>query len=278
MTQVRDGLKALLLHIGRYTVRDRPAARVVVLCYHSVNPQGRLSSPTPALFARHLSWLAEHCDVVPFSGIPAAARRRTDRPVVSITFDDGYADNYEYAFPVLQRFGMPATFFLTVGFILNDAAVRQRIQRAWRSSLEPLSPLAWWQIREMRRGGMEFGAHSYGHFNLADLPAAAAEDDMRRARDVLEERLGEPITAMAYPFGKPRRHFTAETMSLAAKAGYRWAAAILSRSVRAQDAPLALPRFSVLQDSPGTIGDKVLGTWDLLGYWQERLPAALGRD
>lgn len=278
MIQLRDGLKASLLHIGRYTARPSPATRVVVLCYHSVNPSGALASPTPALFARHLCWLKEQCDVVPFGCVPAATRRQTHRPVVSVTFDDGYADNYEYAFPVLQRYGVPATFFLTAGFVVNDAATRQRIQSSWRLSSGQIYPLEWWQIREMRRGGMEFGAHSYGHFNLAELSNGAAEDDMRRAKDVLEDRLGEPVTSMAYPFGKPRRHFTSETANLAAKVGYQFAAAILSRSVRAHDSRLAVPRFSVTQDSPGTIRDKVLGTWDLLGFWQERLPAVLIRD
>jgi peptidoglycan/xylan/chitin deacetylase (PgdA/CDA1 family) len=278
MMQLRDRLKASLLQIGRYTARHSPAARVIVLCYHSVNPAGALASPTPALFARHLLWLKEQCDVVPFGCVPAATRRQTNRPVVSVTFDDGYADNYEYAFPVLQRYGARATFFLTAGFVDKDAAVRQRLQSAWRSSSEQIHPLEWWQIREMRRAGMEFGAHSYGHFNLAELPHDAAEDDMRRAKDVLEERLGEPITSMAYPFGKPRRHFTSETVNLAAQVGYQSAAAILCRSVRAQDSPLAIPRFYVTQDSLATIRDKVLGTWDLLGYWQERLPAVLIRD
>jgi peptidoglycan/xylan/chitin deacetylase (PgdA/CDA1 family) len=243
-----------------------------------VNPAGALASPTPALFAQHLSWLTEQCHVVPFGCVPAATRRKTNRPVVSVTFDDGYADNYEYAFPVLQRYGVRAMFFLTAGFVEKGAAVRQRLQSAWRSSPDQIRPLEWWQIRQMRRGGMEFGAHSYDHFNLAELPKGAAEDDMRRAKDVLEERLGEPVTSMAYPFGKPRRHFTAETVNLAAKVGYQSAAAILCRPVRAQDSLFAIPRFYVTQDSLGTIRDKVLGTWDLLGYWQERLPAALIRD
>ena len=263
--------------MGRYTARQSPATRVVVLCYHSVNPSGALASPTPALFARHLSWLRDQCDMVPFGCVPAATRRKINRPVVSVTFDDGYADNYNYAFPILQRYGARATFFLTAGFVEKEAAVRQRLQSVWRSSCEQIHPLEWSQVREMRRGGMEFGAHSYGHVSLAELPNGAAEDDMRRAKDVLEARLGEPITSMAYPFGKPRRHFTNVTVNLAEKVGYQSAGAILCRSVRAQDSPLAIPRFYVTQDSLDTVREKVLGTWDLLGYWQERLPASLIR-
>ena len=127
----------------------------------------------------------------------------------------------------------------------------------------------------MRRAGMDFGAHTYSHFNLAELGAGAAEADLRRARDVMEERLAERITLMAYPFGKPRRHFTDQTVSLVAKVGYEYAAAIICRRVRDLDSPLVIPRFYVMNDGLNTLRDKTSGVWDPLGYVQERLPGIL---
>ena len=105
--------------------------------------------------------------------------------------------------------------------------------------------------------------------------AVAAEADLRQAKDVLEQRLAERITLMAYPFGKPQRHFTYQTVNLVAKAGYEYAAALICRRVKALDSPLMIPRFYVKNDALTTLRDKTSGAWDLLGSLQERLPAAL---
>ncbi len=280
MVPLRAWGKSLLLRVGRHTVLPSRFPRVIVLCYHSVHPTHPTSSAgstTPELFARHLSWLKEHCDTIPFRHVLEATRRKTKRPVVSITFDDGFADNYEHAFPLLQRYGVQATFFLTAGFLEKDPTVLERFQTLYQLPADQIRPLEWSHVREMRRAGMEFGAHSYSHLNLAKLRASAAETDLRQAKDVLEERLAERITLMAYPFGKPRRHFTNQTVNLVAKAGYEFAAAIICRRVRALDSPLVIPRFYVMQDGLTTLIEKTSGAWDLMGYWQERLPVALSK-
>jgi peptidoglycan/xylan/chitin deacetylase (PgdA/CDA1 family) len=224
-------------------------------------------SARPEVFAQHLQWLSAHCEIVPFSQVADAVRRPpADRPTVSITFDDGYADNYDLAFPLLRRHGARATFFLTAGFLERDPGVMKRFRQG-------LPPLEWGQVREMRRGGMEFGTHTYSHPNLRDLDRAGVEDELRRSKLIVEERLGEPVTAVAYPFGIPRRHFTKETMAIAAAAGYRYGAAITFRAVHRSPRPLAIPRLPV-PPAAGVrvVRDLVFGAWDLFGFWQERGP------
>jgi hypothetical protein len=93
----------------------------------------------------------------------------------------------------------------------------------------------------------------------------------------MEDRLGELITLTAYPFGKPKRHFTPETMDIVAKVGYDYAAAIMFRSVRASSSRYAVPRFYVTGDSVRTLQEKIFGAWELLGLWHERAPAFLQR-
>jgi peptidoglycan/xylan/chitin deacetylase (PgdA/CDA1 family) len=233
-------------------------------------------SATPDLFSQHVAWLKQNCLVVEFSRVVLAAKGSLcDRPVVAITFDDGFADNYEYAFPVLQQHGVPATFFITAGLLEKNPIVLERLQRLWGVRAEGIRPLDWPAVREMRRAGMEIGAHTYSHPNLARLDRHAAELEVRRSKEIIEDRLGAPVGIMAYPFGKPKHHFTAETVGVVSSAGYEYAGAVTWRGIRASDSPFRIPRFTCTEDSVSTLRDKVTGAWDLLGTWQEREPQGI---
>jgi peptidoglycan/xylan/chitin deacetylase (PgdA/CDA1 family) len=230
------------------------------------------------MFEQHLSWLKTHCMVIPFSKIPEVmGREGLGRPTVSITFDDGYEDNYEYAFPLLQQYRIPATFFVTVGLVEKDPAVVERFQMLRQCDYKHIRPLEWRQMDEMRKEGMEFGVHTYSHPNLARLKRDAAERELKRSKDIMEERLGKQISLMAYPFGKPKRHFTEETIELVANIGYEYAAAIAFRAVRVSDSPFDIPRFFVTMDPLGILREKVWGAWDVVGYWQEKAPLWLAK-
>ncbi len=265
-------LKKALSHLSPLLL-GRDLRRVVVLCYHSVHPHKRFASATPELFTRHLEWLREHCDLIPFAAAPGdAARRARARPAVAITFDDGYEDNHQYALPILSGLGVPATLFVTVGFIERIPGVIGRFRTLRRCNADDVRPLSWSQLKELRAAGLTIGAHTYTHPNLARMRARDAEEELSVARWVLEERLGERVHLMAYPFGKPRWHFTGETMTLVSRAGYEYAAAIGTRAVQPSDPLLAIPRFSVAGDDLGTLAQKVFGAWDLIGLWADHAP------
>ena len=144
------------------------ANRAIILCYHSIHPSKRFSSASPELFDRHLAWLGEHADVVSLADVRSVLPN--GRPRVAITFDDGYDDNYEHAFPILERHAMKATFFVTAGLLERDEAVVERfattLRRCPRADVEPMS---WGQARELHTAGHEIGAHTWSHPNLAEL-------------------------------------------------------------------------------------------------------------
>ena len=145
MVPLRRWAKSVLLRVGRHTVMPSPFPRVIVLCYHSVHPRSSDASTTPELFDRHLAWLKEHCDIIPFRRVLESTHRKTNRPMVSVTFDDGFADNYEYAFPLLRRYGVHATFFLTAGFLEKDPTVLERFQTLWRRRADSKWPAPYQQ-------------------------------------------------------------------------------------------------------------------------------------
>ena len=271
--------RALVQGPGRVWARRNPAHRVVVLCYHSIHPTKSFASATPDTFARHLDWLAAACDVVPLQAVAEGVRDRVrTRPTVAITFDDGYADNFEFAFPALQARRLPATFFVTAGLVELERRAVARMRELRQSGVDEVRPMTWDELRCMGAAGMEIGAHTCTHPNLARLDRAAAAHELHRSKAVIEERLDAPIRSMAFPFGKFGRHYTRETVALAAAAGYEYACAVLFRAVRPSDSPLAIPRFFITGgDDVRRLQEKVLGAWDVVGVWQQWCPLWLAQ-
>lgn len=274
----RRGVKRLGALGWRRLSASRCAPRAIGLCYHSIHPTKSYASVTPLMFERHLEWLSAACDVVPFRALPETARQAGhQRPKVAITFDDGYADNFEYAFPLLQKYSMPATVFITAGFIARDPGVLARFTTLRGTSVAETRPLQWSQVREMLTQNIEVGAHTYSHPNLAFLDRAQTRRELGVSREILEDGLQIPIAMMAYPFGKPKRHFSRQTVESVREIGYTQAAAILSRAVRYCDSSYALPRFFATGDTVADLARKVRGDFDYIGIWQEHAPLLIAR-
>src|SRR5262245_33946506 len=97
----------------------RPPVRALILLYHriadlEVDPWGL--AVTPEHFADQIAVLAGIAHPVRLDELASSrAQLRTRRPLVAVTFDDGYADNLHAALPILERYDVPATFFVTAG-------------------------------------------------------------------------------------------------------------------------------------------------------------------
>jgi peptidoglycan/xylan/chitin deacetylase (PgdA/CDA1 family) len=107
------------------------------------------------------------------------------KPII-ISFDDGYRDNYENAFPLLRKYGQTATFFIFT----------QPIQTA------NVDYLTWEMVAEMRQAGMEFGSHSHTHPDLSGRDTDFLINEILTSKQAIEEHLGEPIRIFCYPAGR----------------------------------------------------------------------------
>ncbi len=192
------------LHAGPVGVRNawlrlRRHTRCTVLLYHRVNDLSRDNLTTSTRrFAEHLSVLRRHYPVLSLSDALQAMRagRYLGPNLVVITFDDGYADNHEAAAPILERFGLPATFFVTVGHVNTSRPLEHDARSPHR-----FANLSWEQVRSLDARGFEIGSHGWSHTNLARCPLEEARREIRESRDLLARELGHPIRAFAYPFG-----------------------------------------------------------------------------
>jgi peptidoglycan/xylan/chitin deacetylase (PgdA/CDA1 family) len=191
-----------------------------------------------------LAWLAREREVVSLSTMVHALQAGKPLPEswVSITFDDGYLDNYQYAYPILRGLNLPATIFVVTGKVGRDPEFL---------TLE--------QIAEMRAHNIEFGAHTVDHVPLTSVPAEAAREQVLRSKEQLEQILGEPVQHFCYPHG----HFNATIESFVREAGFRSCCTENSGAVSNQADPLRLLRVGILgTDTQADFRLKVQGAYD----------------
>ena len=197
-------LPLLLLLIGVVLMHSSPG--VPVLNYHQVEQKnGNPLTLWPDQFEAQMAYLAdEGYTTITIDEMMDALEHGTplpEKPVI-ITFDDGYADNYEYAYPILKKYGFKATIFLIYDF----------------TNAYP-NYLTWEQIDEMKQSGLiHFESHTMTHANLAELTSV---DELRHeiadSHDLLSEKIGYDMHYIAYPGGR----VNPEIEEITRAAGYR---------------------------------------------------------
>jgi peptidoglycan/xylan/chitin deacetylase (PgdA/CDA1 family) len=271
MSMLRRCGRAAALSMGPLLARWFQPRRVI-LCYHSIHPNRPFRSATPEVFAAHLAWLAEHCNVLPLRTLVAQRTSPGDaKPQVAITFDDGYVDNHQFALPLLIAHRIPVTFYVTTGYLDRDPAVMARFAFLRRVSLSKIEPLSWEQVRELAVAGMDIGAHTFSHPNLADLPPEHLVREVAEPKARIERMLGREVESFAYPFGQLNRHVNDAAIAAVQAAGFKTAVTVAGRGVRASDSLFTLPRFFA-SASVEDLASTLRGDRDLVGFIQERIP------
>jgi peptidoglycan/xylan/chitin deacetylase (PgdA/CDA1 family) len=168
---------------------------IPILCYHRFGARASQLAVTPAAFEAQMDYLAHNgYHVLPLSRMLGFLERGepVPRKSVVLTIDDGYRSTYEVAFPILRKYGFPATVFLYSDFVGAPDA------------------LTWPQMKEMEASGLvNIQPHSKTHANLTlRLPGeseAKYRDRMRAEVDtpirLIQERLAVPSAEYAFPYG-----------------------------------------------------------------------------
>ena len=198
-------------------LRLRRRTRCTVLLYHRVNNVSTDNLTTSERrFIEHLAVLRQRYPVLSLAEAAEAlgAGRYLGPNVVVITFDDGYADNYDVAAPILQHFGLPAIFFVTAGLVGTSRPFDHDAGSPHR-----FANLSWEQVRGLAARGFEIGSHGMSHKNLARCTRDEARGEILQSREILSEKLGRPPRSFAYPFGGPD-DITIEILNEIREAGF----------------------------------------------------------
>jgi len=182
-----------------------------IIMYHSVNPtaisKNRLAV-TPEAFERQMYFLKRYrYNVIPLEQLAALIKEKKKIPprTLSITFDDGYKDNYIYAFPILKKYNLPATIFI----IVNEVGRPDR--------------LSWDEIKSMQNSAIiTFGSHTLRPEPLLNFKSdKELKKQIFESKRILQERLEREVGIFSYPSGA----FNAKIRQLVIDAGYKSAVA-----------------------------------------------------
>lgn len=187
---------------SRKPARQHPELQVPALLYHHVGPKPGAHPEltlSPDTFERQIRWLSRQgCVAIRPSDWLGWLRdgRSLPRKPILLTFDDGYADLAEYAFPILRRYSFSAAVFIVTRWVGKVIP--------WDESLGPgtYRCLGAEGIRQWAERGIEFGAHSRTHPHLGGLPESQLEEEIAGSRRDLEAILGTKVLSFAYPFGE----------------------------------------------------------------------------
>jgi peptidoglycan/xylan/chitin deacetylase (PgdA/CDA1 family) len=190
----------------------------LILAYHSVS-ECRKDSLAVGMtdFETQMAWLYHrHYRSVTLSEFTRHTFRKGERIVV-ITFDDGYADNYTIAFPILKQYGFVATIFLVTDYVNTNHMYRWDVQKITsQHSASQYGILTWDQVNEMADYGIEFGSHTCTHPELTTLSSEQYEEEIVRSRQDLQSKLGCDVESFCYPRGK----LDGDIIQMVKKSGY----------------------------------------------------------
>ncbi|QHW31780.1 polysaccharide deacetylase family protein [Paenibacillus rhizovicinus] len=225
-----------LLQFKRTTVAfassDAAAARIPVLCYHSIadNGAGNEYIVSPDAFRQQMAWLHDEgyrsIGMEEFGAILTGQEASTGKEVL-ITFDDGYKNNYTAAQPILKQYGFQATEFLVTNWVGGEAY------------------LTWGQVKELHAAGWDIMAHTRTHPYLPLHTPKVQRDEIAGSKTAIEKNLGTSVTAIAYPYGLRSE----ETMRIAKQSGFAYGFTFDDGYTTSEQNPYLLKRLFISGDT-----------------------------
>ena len=245
----------------RWALQGRLPA--IVLFWHRIaDDRANPWTTSNALFTEQICWLQKRFTFVSLEEAQRRIREGCNRePCVSITFDDGYAENCRQAIPWLIEKRIPCTYFVTVQNVFTGEPFPDDLAMGRR-----LAPNNLEQLRAMAAAGIEIGAHTFTH---ADLGAISDQQLLHRevvsAREELQKALARPIRYFAFPYGL-HANLSRAAFALSEAAGYAGACSAYGGFNFPGDDPFHLQRI------PGDVSMIRMKNWVTMDPRKLRTP------
>lgn len=189
----------------------------MIMAYHRINPWYKDDALTvsPENFEWQMRYLfkRQFKPVPPDDYISNGSISACRRPVLLITFDDGYADNLWYALPVLKKLGIRPLIFLTANYIGTESIFKRYEDK------EKDRFLNWEEVKKMSAEGVVFGSHSLSHPHLPQIEDDRLQAEVSESKKTIEDKTGKDVDFFCYPYGD----FDERVIEAVQKAGYKGA-------------------------------------------------------
>ena len=243
-----------------------------VLAFHKVNPK---------YFEQQIKHLVKHYDVIPLSEISPKNKNK-----VVLTFDDGYKNNLEYAYPILKKYKLSATIFIVYDFIdknvfvwwdrleyakanvdlenikkLNNEEIEKKVAQITSLNKNTTKPsdynfMNWKDIKKIS-DVFEIGSHTLTHPILTNIPLVEAKKEILQSKRKIEGKIGKKIISFAYPNG----NYNEELISAVEEAGYKFGVIYEKGNIKNQNNFKLFRRGINIEDDLDIFAAKVAGVF-----------------
>lgn len=171
--------------------------KIIILTYHRVIKKEdieKIKEPQNRIYTIDIKKFDKHCDYLKKNNFKtlqlnelidnnSGYQRYKNKKNIILTFDDGYEDNYNIVYPMLKKYGMIATFFITTGNIGKKGFIKSD------------------QLKEMAENGMEIQSHTHTHPNLETIDDVKLRDELKRSKEILRKIINKDVSILALPYG-----------------------------------------------------------------------------
>lgn len=228
---------------------------------------------TETQFEEHLKYLKENnYETITFEDLlDNRYKNRFDKnkKQIILTFDDGYTDNYNYAFPLLKKYGFKCVIYLLSHLDYNrwDVEVKDNPEQKFKLMNMDM-------IKEMEEYGIEFGGHTKTHPKLATLSLEEVREEIVTSKKVLEERLGHSLISFAYPYG----NLNEDVKKIVRDCGYDFAVATDSGDISFSEDLFQIRRIGIFSTNNFfTFKRKVSGRYNFIKIKREEKEKRKGK-
>jgi peptidoglycan/xylan/chitin deacetylase (PgdA/CDA1 family) len=215
--------------------------RAIILMYHNVAiPPKEARIPnlyvTPRMFRFQMGYLkTAGFKVLSIQDLLAAVEGGIRHNIAAITFDDGFMDFYDNAYPVLKSYGYPSTVYVVSGLVGRENEWDAQNDNVKKNLMD------WNRIIEVSKKGVQIGSHTRSHPALTALSSGPLNDEIAGSKRDMESRLDFPVDHFCYPYGDCNDQVREKVI----QAGYRSAVTTQRGHVAAGCDPFTLRRIPI---------------------------------
>ncbi len=203
---VTTSLEVVNYNSNKDSTANKTTSKIPILMYHHIrnyiNPEDKVGTNLSV----SIQDFAAQLDLIKSRGFTTITFNDVDagnipEKAIILTFDDGYSNFYENAYPELKKRDMEAVAYIISNFIGKDGYMTTD------------------QILEIDKSGIEIGDHTLSHSDLSKISAEKEKNEVERSKVILEEILNKKLASFCYPSGK----YNSEVMKIVESAEFKYA-------------------------------------------------------